>query len=84
MNRSNALIDLDKQQSLIRDRVRQVAKGNANGMYLHGRPGISKTYLVRQTLDDLRVRYAYDNGHLTPGGLFDLIAVNSKNVIVLD
>jgi hypothetical protein len=79
-----ALESLRRKQSLIRDRIRAVVHQAANGVYLHGRAGVSKTYLVRTTLEDLGQRYAYSNGHLTPVGLFDLIEANPQSVIVLD
>lgn len=80
----SALKELRSKQSLIKDRIRGVVRGKANGIYLHGRPGVSKTYLVRTTLEALGQRYAYSNGHVTPVGLFDLIAENPHSVIVLD
>lgn len=75
---------LHSKQSLIRDRIRALVRGHANGIYLHGRPGLSKTYLVRTTLDKLGIRYEYSNGHVTPLGLFELIEKNPDVVIVLD
>ncbi len=78
------LQNLRNQQSLIRDRIRAVVHHEANGIYLHGRPGVSKTYLVCTTLKDLGQRYTYSNGHLTPVGLFCLIEENPQSVIVLD
>ncbi len=79
-----ALERLHRRQSLIKDRIRAVVHQEANGVYLHGRPGSSKTYLICKTLEDLGVRYGYSNGHLTPLGLFDLLAENQNSVIVLD
>ena len=81
---SKPLDGLHRQQSLIRDRIRAAVHREASGVYLHGRPGSSKTFLVRTTLEALGQRYAYSNGHLTPVGLFDLIAENPQSVIVLD
>lgn len=80
----SALDTLRKRQSLIRDRIRGVVHQSANGVYLHGRAGVSKTYMVRTTLESLCQRYAYSNGHLTPVGLFELIEANPHSVIVLD
>ena len=80
----SALDTLRKRQSLIRDRIRGVVHQAANGVYLHGRAGVSKTYMVRTTLESLCQRYAYSNGHLTPVGLFELIETNPHSVIVLD
>ena len=52
-NPNPALEELHKLQSLIKDRIRSVVHGEAHGMYLHGRPGSSKTRLVCSTLDAL-------------------------------
>ena len=75
---------LRRKQALIKDRIRSVVHQEANGVYLHGRPGSSKTYLIRTTLEGLSQRYAYSNGFVTPVGLFDLIEENPQSVIVLD
>jgi len=81
---ASPLANLHLKQSLIRDRIRGVVHQASNGVYLHGRAGVSKTYLVRSTLDNLCQRHAYSNGHLTPVGLFELIEANPQSVIVLD
>jgi len=76
--------DLMTQTKVVKDRIRGVFHGQHNGMYLHGRPGTSKTFIVRTTLDMLGANYAYSNGHLTPMGFFDLLAENRDRVVVLD
>jgi hypothetical protein len=76
--------DLDRRLTVVRDRVRGVARGHHTGFYLFGRPGTSKTYTVKTTLDDLGVPYSYHDGHLTPMGLFDLLEEQQDRVIVLD
>lgn len=79
--------DLDAlltQIKLIKDRVRGVVYGISNGMYLHGRPGTAKTHSVMDTLKTLAVNYSYNNGHMTPIGLFDVIEANADRVIILD
>lgn len=76
--------DLMTQTKVVKDRIRGVFHGQHNGMYLHGRPGTSKTFVVRTTLETLGANYAYSNGHLTPIGFFDLLADNRDRVIVLD
>lgn len=81
---SSPLDSLTRKLTVIRDRGRACVHGKATGVYLWGRPGTSKTYTVRSTLDTLAVKYAYANGHLTPMGLFDLIEENSNRVIVID
>lgn len=81
---SSSLDELNSRLTVVRDRVRGVAFGHHTGFYLCGRPGTSKTYTVRTTLDDLNVKYEYLDGHLTPMGLFDLLATFHDRVIVLD
>jgi hypothetical protein len=76
--------ELMERVKVVKDRVRGVVHGHSNGVYLHGRPGTSKTHMVCSTLDTLAVNYTYSNGHLTPIGLFDLIAENQSRIIVLD
>lgn len=81
---SPELDELLRQQMVIKDRVRGIVHEKSNGMYLHGRPGTSKSYMVLSTLDTLAVTYSYSNGHLTPMGLFDLLAENRDRIIVMD
>jgi len=75
---------LDQQLAIIRDRVRGVASGYYTGFYLYGRPGTSKTFTVRKTLDEEGIRYQYHAGHITPMGLFELLEAHPEDVIVLD
>lgn len=75
---------LMKKLKVVRDRVRGVVHGTYNGLYLYGRPGTSKSYTVCTTLEALGVQYVYKNGHMRPGGLFDLLERNPDKVIVLD
>jgi hypothetical protein len=76
--------ELVKKLKVVKDRVRGVVWGESNGMYLYGRPGTSKTHTVCSTLDTLAVNYTYNNGHLTPVGVFDLFEENRDRIIVLD
>lgn len=78
------LEELNRRQAVIRDRVRGVASGLHTGFYLFGRPGTSKTYTVRTALEKEGCTYHYHDGHLTPMGLFDLLAEQHDRVIVLD
>jgi len=84
MTMSENLKSLRDKQSLIKDRIRAVASGRATGAYFCGRPGTSKTYLVRTTLKLLGCSYDYRSGRVTPQGLFKLIEKNPESVIVLD
>lgn len=72
------------QSTVIKDRVRGVFHGRSNGLYLHGRPGSSKTHIVRTTLDLLAANYTAHSGHLTPIGLYDLLEENADRTLVLD
>lgn len=76
--------ELVLELKVVQDRVRGVIKRTSNGLYLHGRPGTSKTYTVRSTLDSHAVRYMYSTGHLTPIGLFRLLDIHRDRIIVLD
>lgn len=78
------LDDLNSRLTVVRDRVRGVALGHHTGFYLYGRAGTSKTYTVKKTLDEIEIKYEYLDGHLTPMGLFDLLATFHDRVIVLD
>jgi len=80
MSTINHLDVFNRKITVIKDRVRGCVHRKATGVYLYGRPGTSKTYTVRNTLDTLAIKYAYSNGHLTPIGLFDLIAENSNRI----
>ncbi|WP_442508324.1 hypothetical protein SH528x_007293 [Novipirellula sp. SH528] len=84
MKAVNYYDELMLQLKVVKDRVRGVIKGTCNGLYLHGSPGTSKTHTVCSTLDELAVKYTYSSGHLTPIGLFQLLADNHDRVIVLD
>ena len=79
------LAELSAQQAILRDLVRGVARRYDTGLYLHGRPGTAKTHTVRAVLEEeIREIYAYQRGHVTPVGLFELIAEHPDEVIVLD
>jgi hypothetical protein len=84
-NRPALLAELDRQQGILRDYVRSVALGYSTGTYLYGRPGTAKTFIVRRFLEtEIKKTYAYHSGHLTPIGLFELIAEHPDGVVVLD
>ena len=79
-----ALVELNERLALVRDRVRGVAKQGQAGFYLYGRAGTSKTFTVRTTLEDLGVKYQYENGHITPIGLFEAFEEFPDDIFVLD
>jgi hypothetical protein len=84
-NRKALLADLRGRQGVLRDYIRSVARHYATGLYLCGRPGTAKTHTVREVLDrEIQEIYTYQRGHLTPLGLFELIADHPDEVIVLD
>lgn len=84
IEQTQPLDDLNSRLTVVRDRVRGVALGHHTGFYLFGRAGTSKTYTVKKTLDEIESKYEYLDGHLTPMGLFDLLATYHDRVIVLD
>lgn len=75
---------LRSRLTVIRDRVRGVALRHHTGFYLYGRPGTSKTYTVKTTLDSLGVPYHYHIGHLTDLGLFEVLEENHDRILLLD
>jgi hypothetical protein len=84
-NRGVLLAELNQRQAIVRDYVRGVARRYATGLYLFGRPGTSKTHTVRAVMEgEIREPYTYQRGHMTPMGLFELIAAHPDAVIVLD
>lgn len=84
-NREILVAELNRRQAIVRDYVRGVARQYSTGLYLFGRPGTAKTHTVRSVLDEeIREIYTYQRGHLTPMGLFELIAAQTDEVIVLD
>jgi hypothetical protein len=84
-NRSGLLAELHRRQAIVRDYVRGVARQYSTGLYLFGRPGTAKTHTVRAVLEqEIREIFTYQRGHITPMGLFELIASHPDEVIVLD
>jgi hypothetical protein len=78
------LQELNRRLTVVKDRVRGVARGYYPGFYLFGPPGTSKTHTIRTTLSGLGAPYIYHVGHVTPLGLFDLLDQHRDQVIVLD
>src|SRR5947209_6874764 len=79
------LQELHRRQSVVRDYVRAVARQYAAGFYLYGPPGTAKTHTVRSVLEnEVRDIYAYQRGHVTPLGLFEVLKDHRDEVTVLD
>ena len=84
-NRVPLLAELNRRQGVVRDYARGVARQYATGLYLFGRPGTAKTHTVRGVLEqEIGEPYCYQRGHLTPVGLFELLADHPDEVVVLD
>src|SRR5581483_12049630 len=84
-NRGILRAELHRRQAIVRDYVRGVARQYATGLYLFGRPGTAKTHTVRAVLEqEIQEIFTYQRGHITPMGLFELIAAHADEVIVLD
>jgi hypothetical protein len=67
------LASLDEKLQLVRDRTRGVAEGYANGLYLWGEGGTSKSYTVESILKDEGRPYKLTNSRITGKGLFTLL-----------
>jgi hypothetical protein len=78
------LKELEEELSVIRDRVWGVSNGFSNGFYLHGPPGISKTFTVVNFLVDRSIPHEHVQGQLTGSALFDVLEENADGVVVLD
>jgi hypothetical protein len=78
------IASLHKRLAIIRDHVRGVALKRYSGLYLYGRPGTSKTYCVRTSLDAIDADYHYLNGSISTAALFGELAAHDDKIIVLD
>src|SRR5581483_4490037 len=79
------LAALDKRLGIVRDLVRGVGLRRYTGLYLFGAPGTSKTHTVTEVLRrDFGDGFVRQPGHLTPLGLFELLADYRDRVVVLD
>ena len=78
------LDEFESMPDLIRDRTRSVAEGYQVGAYLVGRPGSSKTYTVKETLERLDAPWAYGNSRMSPMGLYALLEEHPDHTVVLD
>ena len=78
------LASLESRLKLVRDRTRGVAKRFANGFYLWGEGGISKSYTVENTLNQLGKAYKVSNSRLTGKGLFELLLDFPDTIHILD
>lgn len=78
------LDEFESMLDLIRDRTRSVAEGYQVGAYLVGRPGSSKTYTVKETLERLDAPWAYRNSRMSPMGLYCLLEEHPEHTVVLD
>ena len=84
MNRNQHLQEIENQFSVIRDHLRGVVRGDTNGLYLFGPPGVSKSHTVVNFLQDNMVAFERVLGHLSGPALFDAIEENPDEVLVLD
>ena len=76
--------EFEGKLQLVRDRVASVALGYHTGCYLVGRPGISKSFTVKEELARSSRPWVTQNARMTPMGLFDFLADHPEHVIVLD
>jgi hypothetical protein len=84
-NSGGLLAELHRRQAIVRDYVRGVARQYTTGLSLFGRPGTAKTHTVRAVLEqEIREICTYQRGHITPLGLFELVAGHPDEVIVFD
>ncbi len=75
---------LERKQAVLRDMVGAVTNGGLLGLYIYGRPGTGKSYLVRDELERREARYIYTGGHITAKGLFQLLRRSPDALHVMD
>lgn len=83
-NRQALSAELGRRQAIVRDNVKAVVLRYATGFYLFGRAGTGKTRTIRSVLREEGEVHTYQRGHLTPIGLFELLAEHPTEVVVLD
>lgn len=75
---------LERQFGLIRARTQTAVYGHGTAVYLTGRPGTGKTYMVTAELAKHDVPWFLHNARLTPMGLYELLRQHPEHVMVLD
>lgn len=74
----------ERKLQLIRDRVRGVALAFYAAAYVVGRPGTSKTYTVKEMLNELGLPWVCRNSRMTPMGLYSFLESHPEHIVVLD
>jgi hypothetical protein len=78
------LANFEKKLQMVRDRLRGVAHGYADGLILDGPGGVGKSFTVEQELLRLGTPYYRSNSHVSGRGLFDLLAEDPDIVHVVE
>lgn len=81
---ARSLAELEKKMQLVRDRVTGVALGYTTGFVLDGPGGVSKSFTVLQTLQQLQANFRVSNSRMTGRGLFDTLAMYPDCVHVIE
>lgn len=74
----------EHKQRIIRDLVCSVAGHYLPALYLSGRAGIGKTYIVKDELKKCRKEPVYRNARVTAPGLFELFDKHADRTFVFD
>jgi hypothetical protein len=64
--------------------VRMVGIGDLLGMTLIGPPGMGKTHLVRQVLDEMQIPYEVYGGHISLAETYEYLCENKDKLIFFD
>jgi hypothetical protein len=78
------LLLFESRCDYVRDRTRSVAYGYQNALFLTGRSGSGKSFLVTQTLKEIGALHTYRCAHMTALGLFHELETHCEHVVVLD
>jgi hypothetical protein len=79
-----SLIQVERKQQVLRDRVTGVVRGLHTGAVITGRGGTFKSFTVTGQLEELGVPHVPHNSHITSRGLIDELALNPSAVHVFE
>jgi hypothetical protein len=73
-----------RKLQLVRDRTAGVVLGYYTGFILHGPGGVSKSYTVMQSLEEMQANYRLSNSRLTGRGLFDNLRTYPDSIHLIE
>jgi len=77
-------IDIDIFEAIKYNTLQVAFNRKTTSFILSGLSGMGKTHDVLKTLDEVRMPYQYFKGNSTPAGLYELLFLYRKELVVLD